>query len=164
MGEVLLAVAEIHQPLGKVRVLRPVLGRERRPKPRRDIAQGELAVVVVGEVDPVLLDMQLVGVERVELDARIGVLIHQRREIRQGVFGEVVHLRGLVVLDNQHPVAGNRRVAVAKDTHLRRVATHQHLHPDILFELVDVVGADGAVGRTRNFRLTKGKDADTCVL
>ena len=163
VGEVLLAVAEVDQPLGEVGVLRPVLGREGLGKPRRDIAQGELAVVVVGEVDPVLLDMELIGVEGVELDPSIGVLIDQCRQIRQGLGREVVHLWGFVVLDNQHPITGYRRVAVAEDTHLRVVAAHQNLHADLLFELDNVVGADGAVVRAGHLALLEGKDPDTRV-
>ena len=126
------------------------------------VAHRELAAFMMGEICPVLLDVHLVGVELVELDPGVLVLVHEAMDERGCKVGEIVHLRGLIFKDHHHPVQfGQLLPSLAVDPQpadgeyhvvgslLDPVATFlgsdvhdvSGLEPDVL-QLDDVIGVD----------------------
>ncbi len=118
--EVLLAVREVHEPLGEVAILLAVEFGETRGQRGRHVAHRELPVVVVGEVVPILLDVHLVAVQPVQLHAGVEVAIDEARQEGQRLRAEIVELRRTVLLHHQHAVEA-RQIGPA-------AAVHPHPH------------------------------------
>src|SRR6185503_13560775 len=100
--EAVLATTEIDEVFLEVGELGAVKLRELFREVRRDISQRELAFVVMAEIIPVALDVNLVAVKAVEADACSVILLRQLLEIRQRLRAEVIQLWRLVGNDNQH--------------------------------------------------------------
>ena len=99
-----LAIGEVEHVLREVAELVAIRLGELIGEAGAHVAHRELAVVMVVEVTPVLLDVHLVGVERVELHAGVGVPVDEFREIGESFLAEVVHLGRRVLLDDDHAV------------------------------------------------------------
>ena len=64
----------------------------------------ELAGLLVREIGPVLLDVHLVRVECIEIDAVVLVFVKQAVHERGSLIGEIVHLRGVIFKKDHHMV------------------------------------------------------------
>ena len=58
----------------------------------------------MGEIDPVLLDVHLVGIELVEDDAALLVFVEKVPKELACLGAEIIHFRSLIFNNNQHPV------------------------------------------------------------
>jgi hypothetical protein len=102
--EAVLRVAEVDEVLLEVGKLRAVLLGEPPGQARREVPHGELALVVVGVVCPVLLDVHLVGIEARQRNGGLVVLVDQFQQEGKRAVAEVVHLGRLAADHDQHAV------------------------------------------------------------
>ena len=107
-----LTVQKINQILLKVAVFLAVSRRERADKTVGKIPQVKLSLVVMVEISPVLLDMYLVGIERVESYARVVIFLNKALKERSCLRTEVVHFRRFVRDDDHNAVASAQICAV----------------------------------------------------
>ena len=170
--EVFLAVGEIDEPLREVAILLAVELREACAKRGRHVAHRELAVVVVGEVMPVLLDVHLVAVETVQFHPGVDVAIDETRQEGQRLRAEIVELRRAVLLHHQHAVEP-RKVGPAAAVHphphgLERAGfvdePFEHLGLRRLGDLDDLTWIDDLVRGATQLALAEGEDADPGIL
>jgi len=77
------------------------------------VTQTELAVIVVREITPILLNVHFIGIQRDQIDFMIRVLFDQIRQKGQRLVAEIIHFRRLILEQNkntiisfQQPVAG----------------------------------------------------------
>src|ERR1019366_5367354 len=90
-GCVLLPVHKIDKVPGKILVFGSIPCGIRASKTGTYITHGKLAMLVVVEVMPILLDVHFVRIKSVQPDTGCGISIDKAVKVRQGSGAEVIH-------------------------------------------------------------------------
>jgi len=169
--KVFLRVSEVDQVPGEILILGSIPARVFFRQVRAHVAQRELAVVVVCEVGPVLLDMHLVGVQAVQFHTGSRVAVHDVLKERQRARAEIVHLRRAILLHRQHAVQARRGsrdapmnpYSFSAEIARPRLHTRERLHLYVAFQLDDGGGFHHPVQRSAQRRFAKCEYTDAGV-